>query len=94
MEGACQFTGRVRDALISLDARTFYGRIKFNEQGRDIYNPMVAIQVQRGKRVTVGPEHLATGSAIYPTPPGEERAIKIGVIYPLTGSRATTGADV
>jgi ABC-type branched-subunit amino acid transport system substrate-binding protein len=63
----------VRDALVSLDAMTFYGRIKFNEQGMDIYNPMVAIQVQRGKRVTVWPEHLATGSAIYPTPPWEER---------------------
>nr|QNO55615.1 hypothetical protein JLLEDACL_00014 [Methanosarcinales archaeon ANME-1 ERB7] len=84
----------VRDALGSLDAMTFYGRIKFNEQGRDIYNPMVAIQVQRGKRVTVWPEHLATGSAIYPTPPWEEREIKIGAIYPLTGSLATTGADI
>ncbi len=83
----------VRDALVSLDAMTFYGRIKFNEQGRDIYNPMVAIQVQRGKRVTVWPEHLATDSAIYPTPPWEEREIKIGAIYPLTGSLATTGAD-
>ena len=73
----------VRDALVSLDAMTFYGRIKFNEQGRDIYNPMVAIQVQRGKRVTVWPEHLATGSAKYPTPPWEEREdeLKVAVLH-------------
>ena len=74
---------KVRDALVSLDAMTFFGRIKFNEQGRDIYNPMVAIQVQRGKRVTVWPEHLATGSAIYPTPPWEERepGLKVAVLH-------------
>ena len=73
----------VRDALVSLDAMTFYGRIKFNEQGRDIYNPMVAIQVQSGKRVTVWPEHLATGSAKYPTPPWEERepGLKVAVLH-------------
>ncbi len=74
---------KVRDALVSLDAMTFYGRIKFNEQGRDIHNPMVAIQVQRGKRVTVWPEHLATGSAKYPTPPWEEREdeLKVAVLH-------------
>ena len=75
----------VRDALVSLDAMTFYGRIKFNEQGRDIYNPMVAIQVQRGKRVTVWPEHLATGSAKYPTPPWEEREDELKVAVLLSG---------
>jgi len=59
----------VRDALVSLDVMTFYGRIKFNEQGRDIYKPMVAVQIQNGKIVTVWPESLANGSARYPTPP-------------------------
>ena len=74
---------KVRDALVSLDAMTFYGRIKFNEQGRDIYNPMVAVQVQVGKVVTVWPEHLATGSAKYPTPPWEEREteLKVAVLH-------------
>lgn len=65
----------VRDALVSLDASTFYGRIKFNEQGRDTENPMVAVQIQGGNIVTVWPEHLATGYAIYPTPPWEEREL-------------------
>ena len=57
----------VRDALASLDAMSFYGRLKFNEQGRDSYNPMVAVQIQEGKIVTVWPESLATGSARYLT---------------------------
>jgi basic membrane protein A len=74
---------KVRDALVSLDAMTFYGWIKFNEQGRDIYNSMVAVQVQKGKTVAVWPERLATGSPIYPTPPWEERepGLKVAVLH-------------
>jgi basic membrane protein A len=73
----------VRDALVSLDAMTFYGRIKFNEQGRDSYNPMVAVQIQQGKIVTIWPEYLATGSAIYPAPSWEERepVLKVAVLH-------------
>ncbi len=63
----------VRAALESLDATTFYGRIRFNEQGRDTYNPMVATQIQEGRSITVWPEQLATGSILYPAPPWEER---------------------
>jgi len=74
---------KVKESLASLDNMTFYGRIKFNEQGRDIYNPMVAIQIQKGKRVTVWPNRFATGSVIYPTPPWEERepVLKIAVLH-------------
>ncbi|MGB3460087.1 MAG: ABC transporter substrate-binding protein [Halobacteriota archaeon] len=73
----------VRDALVALDAMTFYGRIKFNEQGRVIYKPMVAVQVQKGKRVIVWPEHLATGSVKYPTPSWAERepVLKVAVLH-------------
>jgi len=72
-----------RDALVSLDAMTFYGQIKFNEQGRVIYKPMVAVQVQKGKRVIVWPEHLATGSVKYPTPSweGREPVLKVAVLH-------------
>ena len=74
LEKASSLDGeKVRDALASLDVATFYGQIKFDEQGRDSYNPMVAFQIQEGRMVTVWPEELATGSAIYPTPPWEER---------------------
>jgi len=74
LEKASSLDGeKVRDALVSVDATTFYGRIKFDAQGRDTYNPMVAFQIQDGRMVTVWPEDLATGSAIYPTPPWDER---------------------
>jgi len=73
----------VRDALVSLDAMTFYGRIRFNEQGSDIYKPMVAVQIQKGKRAIVWPEHLATGSVKYPTPSWKERepVLKVAILH-------------
>lgn len=64
---------KVRDALASLDAETFYGRIKFGEDGRIADSPMVALQIQDGKIVIIFPESLATGSALYPTPPWGSR---------------------
>ncbi len=74
---------KVKESLASLDNMTFYGRIRFNEQGRDIYNPMVTVQIQKGKKVTVWPNRFATGSAIYPTPSWEERepVLKIAVLH-------------
>jgi branched-chain amino acid transport system substrate-binding protein len=59
---------RVRDALAALDVMTFYGRIKFNAQGLDVYKPMVTVQIQHGKVVTVWPPDIASAKAIYPTP--------------------------
>ena len=59
---------KVRDALASLDAMTFYGRIRFNAQGMNVYKPMVTIQIQHGKNVTVWPSDVAPGKPIYPTP--------------------------
>jgi basic membrane lipoprotein Med (substrate-binding protein (PBP1-ABC) superfamily)/ABC-type branched-subunit amino acid transport system substrate-binding protein len=56
----------VRKSLRSLDVSTFYGRIKFNEQGIDIYNPMAVVQIQNGTAVTVWPENIASGTPIYP----------------------------
>ncbi|MBX6341547.1 MAG: amino acid ABC transporter substrate-binding protein [Thermomicrobiaceae bacterium] len=65
---------KVRDALASLDAMTFYGRIKFDETGKNIYKPMAAEQWQNGKKVTVWPAEAATAKALYPAPPWNERA--------------------
>ncbi|HEX4834979.1 MAG TPA: amino acid ABC transporter substrate-binding protein [bacterium] len=58
----------VRDALASLDVVTFYGRIKFNADGLNVYKPMVTVQIQHGKVMTVWPADVAPVSAIYPTP--------------------------
>jgi branched-chain amino acid transport system substrate-binding protein len=59
---------RVRDALASLDAMTFYGRIKFNAHGLNVYKPMVTVQIQHGRVVTVWPPEIASRKPIYPTP--------------------------
>ncbi|NQT47963.1 MAG: hypothetical protein HQ578_03195 [Chloroflexi bacterium] len=63
----------VRNALASLDATLFYGRMKFDEKGRDSYNSMIAFQIQHGNIVTVWPKDAAVGTALYPTPPWDSR---------------------
>jgi len=59
---------KVRDALASLDVMTFYGRIKFDPRGLNVYKPMVDIQIQHGQAVTVWPFDIASAKPIYPTP--------------------------
>lgn len=52
---------KVRDALAGLDVETFFGRIRFDEEGKNADKPMAVIQIQDGKAVTVWPrsEHTA-----------------------------------
>ncbi len=59
---------KVRDALASLNVETFYGRIKFDPEGLNVYKPMVTVQIQHGKVLTVWPPNVASAKAIYPTP--------------------------
>ncbi|MGH8994227.1 MAG: amino acid ABC transporter substrate-binding protein [Acidimicrobiia bacterium] len=51
----------VRDALAGLDVESFFGRIRFDEEGKNADKPMAVIQIQDGKAVTVWPrsEHTA-----------------------------------
>jgi branched-chain amino acid transport system substrate-binding protein len=46
---------KVRDALAKLDVTTFYGLLKFDSRGLNVYKPMVTNQIQNGKLVTVWP---------------------------------------
>ena len=59
---------RVRDALASLDMTTFFGRIKFDQQGQNIFKTVVVEQIQDGKLTTVWPSALAASAPQYPTP--------------------------
>jgi branched-chain amino acid transport system substrate-binding protein len=59
---------RVRDALASLDVVTFFGLIKFDSRGLNVFKPMVVNQIQNGKLVTVYPYRLAAALPMYPTP--------------------------
>jgi branched-chain amino acid transport system substrate-binding protein len=64
----------VRDALADLDVTTFYGRLKFDSRGANVYKPMVVEQVQRSRRHTVYPPGTGDASPAYPTPPWDLRS--------------------
>jgi branched-chain amino acid transport system substrate-binding protein len=64
---------KVRDALGALDVVTFFGLIKFDERGMNIYKPMVVNQIQHGESVTVWPPGSAVRAPLYPTPPWNNR---------------------
>jgi branched-chain amino acid transport system substrate-binding protein len=59
---------RVRAELASLDVMTFFGRIKFDVNGQNIYKPMMVEQIQGGQPRTVWPLELAGKPAQYPIP--------------------------
>ena len=64
---------KVRDALVNLDVTTFFGRIKFDPRGANIYKPMVVDQIQSGQHHTVYPPDVADLKAAYPAPPWDQR---------------------
>jgi branched-chain amino acid transport system substrate-binding protein len=57
---------KVRDALSKLDTSSFFGQIKFDATGQNVYKPMSVIQVQKGKAVTVWPREAAEADLIWP----------------------------
>ncbi len=63
----------VRDALAATDLETFYGRVKFDDTGKNIAKPMVLRQIQNGEFVPVAPSQFATGEVIYPRPRWRDR---------------------
>jgi branched-chain amino acid transport system substrate-binding protein len=63
----------VRDALASLDVWTFYGRLKFDSRGANVYKPMVVQQIQSSRHHTVFPTNVADARVVYPTPHWSER---------------------
>src|SRR5256885_6174905 len=64
---------KVRDALASLDVMTFFGQIKFDSRGINIYKTMVVEQIQHGTHYTVFPTDVANGGTKYPTPAWSSR---------------------
>jgi branched-chain amino acid transport system substrate-binding protein len=57
---------KVRDALASLDEKTFFGPLKFNPAGENVTKSMGVIQVQAGKPVSVWPKDAADGPLTWP----------------------------
>lgn len=58
----------VRNALSRLDAITFFGQLKFDGRGVNLWKPMVVNQIQHGKLVTIYPYRLANAAPVYPSP--------------------------
>lgn len=58
----------VRDALAQLDVVTFFGLLKFDSRGLNVFKPMVVNQIQSTKLVTVYPYRLSDASPVYPAP--------------------------
>lgn len=63
----------VRDALAGLDMESFFGPIKFDDQGKNVYKEMAVIQIQDGQPVTVYPPGEGTAELRWPAPPLEQR---------------------
>lgn len=65
---------KVRDAIAGLDFMTFYGQIKFDARGINVYKPMAVEQLQPdGRKYTVFPPSVAEKDALYPMPPWDKR---------------------
>jgi branched-chain amino acid transport system substrate-binding protein len=66
-------TDAVRDALAATDITTFYGKIKFDDTGKNIAKPMVLRQIKDGKYSLVAPTAWANAELIYPRPKWADR---------------------
>ena len=64
---------KVRDALAALDVITFYGLLKFDDRGINIYKPMGVNQIQKGDLMTVWPTGVQNAQPMYPTPNWDKR---------------------
>jgi branched-chain amino acid transport system substrate-binding protein len=64
---------KVRDALAALDVVTFYGILKFDSRGINVYKPMAVNQIQNGQLMTVWPTGVQNAKPMYPTPPWDKR---------------------
>lgn len=64
---------KIRAALAETDLQTFFGRIKFDAQGRNTAKPMVLRQLVQGRYLVVAPEKFAEYKLVFPRPKWSER---------------------
>jgi branched-chain amino acid transport system substrate-binding protein len=58
----------VRDAIAATDLQTFFGRIKFDDTGKNVAKPVVLTQVLGGRYMVVSPKVWATDKPVIPRP--------------------------
>lgn len=56
----------VRQAISETDMKTFYGNIRFSENGNNIAKPMVLRQIQNGEYNVVAPSDFASHDLVHP----------------------------
>ena len=61
-------TEKVRKAIKELDAETFYGPIRFDDEGVNIGTPSTVLQMRGGKHLSIYPPAHAEAKVIYPMP--------------------------
>jgi branched-chain amino acid transport system substrate-binding protein len=64
---------RLMEELHKQSLMTFYGVVKFGEDGANEAHPPVAVQIQNGKLVNVFPKEAAEANPWYPMKPWKER---------------------
>lgn len=66
-------TNKVRDALRSFNAITFWGATKFDANGRNVTGNSVPFQIQKGVIKTVFPKEVSQTAPMFPQPPWSAR---------------------
>ncbi len=66
-------SGRLREAILTMDRNTVFGGFRVDRDGLQIGHKMLMFQWQDGKKVIVWPEELAPGKPRFPTPPWSQR---------------------
>ena len=64
---------KVREQLLKLETRTFFGDYKVDPDGFQTAHKMVMFQWQDGRKITVWPDDLASGKPRFPTPAWGQR---------------------
>jgi branched-chain amino acid transport system substrate-binding protein len=64
---------KLMEELHKQNLMTFYGVVKFGEDGANEAHPPVAVQIQNGKFINVFPKEAAEASPWYPMKPWKER---------------------
>lgn len=71
--GTISDVNKVREALLTLDTETFFGRVKFDERGVNVAGSSGVVQIQNGELVVTYPDKIKQQPSVYPMPGWDER---------------------
>jgi len=59
---------KIRQALLSFNEETLFGKIRFDSTGKVVGKGMPVIQILKGTQRTVYPDNVAETKPVYPKP--------------------------